>query len=129
MVRALDGLHRFSSTGHAHSFDGWMYGILRNVVLEMGRRTVQSPTAPLIDLVSDAPEPGDAALRSETAATVRRAFDRLSADDQELLELRVVGELDAAAIGHVIGKQPGAVRTAQSRALGRLRELLRGVSL
>jgi RNA polymerase sigma-70 factor (ECF subfamily) len=45
----------------------------------------------------------------------------LSDDDRELLDLRVVGGLSADEVASVLGKQPGAVRMAQSRALDRLR--------
>ena len=58
---------------------------------------------------------------------MRRAFGRLTDDEQELLELRVVGRLSAEEVGEVIGKRPGAVRMAQARALSRLRSLLEEV--
>ena len=48
-------------------------------------------------------------------------------DEQELLELRVVGRLSAEEVGEVIGKRAGAVRMAQARALSRLRSLLEEV--
>ena len=55
---------------------------------------------------------------------MRRAFGRLRAEDQELLELRVVAGLSAEQVAAVQGRRAGAVRMAQSRALSRLRELL-----
>ncbi len=57
---------------------------------------------------------------------VRRAFDRLAPDVQELLELRVQGRLSSEEVGNLLGKRPGAVRMAQARALGRLRTMLEG---
>jgi len=66
-------------------------------------------------------------VHDEEQAMVRAAFDRLDEEDRELLELRVVFGLDAQNVGEMLGKQAGAVRTAQSRALGRLRSNLQEV--
>jgi RNA polymerase sigma-70 factor (ECF subfamily) len=57
-------------------------------------------------------------------AAVRRALERLPADDREMLELRVVAGLSSDEVAYVLGMRPGAVRTAQSRALTRLRTYL-----
>ncbi len=59
---------------------------------------------------------------------VRAAFDRLSPEDQEVLELRVVAGLSAAGVAQATGRAAGAVRMAQSRALSRLREHYRGAT-
>ena len=53
---------------------------------------------------------------------MREAYTRLSDDDREVLDLRVVAGLSADEVAAVLGKQPGAVRMAQSRALERLRQ-------
>ena len=71
-------------------------------------------------------------MSAEEAAAVRRAFALLSDDDRELLELRVVAGLSAEESAGVLGRRPGAVRMAQSRALSRLRrhlEEVEGVSV
>ena len=52
---------------------------------------------------------------------VRAAFDRLARHEQEVLELRLVQGLSAEGVGEVLGRGAGAVRMAQSRAVGRLR--------
>ena len=52
------------------------------------------------------------------------AFDLLSPDDREVLELRVIGEFSSDEVAEVLGKKPGTVRMAQARALERLREHL-----
>lgn len=55
---------------------------------------------------------------------LRVAFAGLPEPDRELLGLRVVACLDAETTARVLGKRPGAIRMAQSRALGRLRAKL-----
>ena len=60
-------------------------------------------------------------IADEEAAEVRRAFGELSAEDQELLELRVFAGLSADEVGAILERRPGSVRMAQHRAIGRLR--------
>jgi RNA polymerase sigma-70 factor, ECF subfamily len=49
---------------------------------------------------------------------------RLPGEQADVVLLRVVAGLDAAEVGRIIGKSPGAVRVIQHRALRRLAELL-----
>ena len=53
-----------------------------------------------------------------------RLIATLPPDQAEAVLLRVVVGLDAASAGRVLGKRPGAVRTAAHRGLRRLAELL-----
>lgn len=123
MARAMSGIHRFRSDGAG--LDAWLYGIMRHVVVDVQRASARRSTEPVREAESADPGPLDHVLGSEEAARLRRAFARLSPSDQELLELRVVGGLTAEEVGRLLGKRSGAVRTAQSRALQRLRQLLR----
>ena len=68
--------------------------------------------------------PEEAVLAAEWRAEVAGAFQRLRADQQEVLALRVLGGLSAAQVGAVLGKSEGAVRVAQHRALASLREAM-----
>lgn len=121
MARAIAKIDRFEWRGGG--FDAWLYGILRHVVLDAhrarGRERDRRPR--------DEPrwaDPLEHAVDNEDAREVRAAFTRLPADDREVLELRVVAGLSAEEVGEVLGKKPGAVRMAQSRALARLRREL-----
>lgn len=118
-VAAIDGFEP-----RAGGFDAWLFGICRHVVLDTYRANARRgslppPDRPLLDA-----DPVDGVMRSEEAAAVRLAFERLDADDRELLELRVMAGLSAEEVAAVLGKRPGAVRMAQSRALARLRRHL-----
>lgn len=122
MMRAVASIDRFRWT--AAGIDPWLFGIARRVVADHHRRTgrlrrrsraVASPAPAL---------PADAAELADEHAAVRDAFSRLSADDREVLELRVIAGLTPDQVAVVLGKRPGAVRVAQSRALSRLRQRL-----
>jgi RNA polymerase sigma-70 factor (ECF subfamily) len=121
MARAIAKIDRFEWRGGG--FDAWLYGILRHVVLDAHRARGRDDTRRERSEPHRS-DPLDHVLDSEDAREVRAAFARLSAEDQELLELRVVAGLSAEEAGQVLGKRPGAVRMAQSRALDRLRREL-----
>ena len=112
--------------------DGWLFGIVRNVVLEAyraGARTTATDPQTLGDLArATVHGPETAVLADEERATLVRAFARLSTDDQDLLEQKVVAGLDATQIAALSNRRPGAVRTAQSRALARLRVEYEGLT-
>jgi RNA polymerase sigma-70 factor, ECF subfamily len=122
MTRAVAYIDRLRHEGGG--FDAWMYGIMRHVVIDAQRALAKEGPGLVPDAVDWRSEPADLTIDREDAAEVRAAFARLSAADQELLELRVVAELSAEEVGSVLGRRPGAIRMAQSRALMRLRALL-----
>lgn len=124
MVRAIHSIDRYVP-GRC-GLDGWMFGILRFVVLEQ-YRAQPSPRAEIGEGPSDEIGPLDHVVRDEEHVLIRNAFDKLDDDDRELLSLRVVAGLGADDVGELLGKRPGAVRTAESRALGRLRSKLQEV--
>jgi RNA polymerase sigma-70 factor (ECF subfamily) len=118
MARAVASIDRFDPTGTG--FDPWLFGICRHVVADTYRRSARSdgrsePASVPVDDISDGLE------NDEEAKAMREAYRRLSDDDREVLDLRVVAGLSADEVAAVLGKQPGTVRMAQSRALDRLR--------
>jgi RNA polymerase sigma-70 factor (ECF subfamily) len=125
MTRALTKIEAFRWQGAG--FEGWMFGICRNVVLESQRASGRTTALDDVDRLGPSDEQGPAQLAEagDDRARLLDAFTRLDPAEQEVLELRIVAELSAEATGEVIGKQAGAVRMSQSRALSRLRTLFR----
>ncbi len=124
MTRALTAIDRFRWKGAG--IDAWLMGIARLVVLEQQRSALRPPVP--CHPLPPAKGPLDQLVAAEQAAHVRQAFEKLSSEDQELLELRVVVGLSAEGVAEVLDKKPGAVRMAQTRALTRLRVALGGVT-
>jgi RNA polymerase sigma-70 factor (ECF subfamily) len=128
MVRAVRGIESYQP-GPA-GFDGWVFGIARRVCADYHRRRARMRrqdgfAAGMAEVVEDGRAPGDPAVAADDHAELRRAFELLPPSDQQVLELRVVAGLSVEQTTSVLEKAPGAVRTAQSRALGRLRQLIR----
>lgn len=121
-ARAYERIDGFTWRGGG--IHAWFYGILRNVVLETHRASARQIALGDYDQADPNPGPAEEVVALEEKGHVRAAFGRLSEGDRELLELRVVGGLDAKDAGAVLGRRAGAVRMAQSRALGRLRTLM-----
>ena len=65
--------------------------------------------------------PRDAFGRQEDAEVVAAALGRLSAEDRELIELKVFAGLTIREIAEVTGMPPGTVATRYRRALESLR--------
>lgn len=129
MARAVAGHDRYVP-GPA-GIEGWIFGICHNVVRERWRDGQRDQRwcdlgPALQPPIEDGPL--DTVLRTEEQTRLLAAFARLDPDERDLLELRVAGGLDAAQVAEVLGKRPGAVRMAQSRALGRLRTFLEEVT-
>lgn len=124
MARAVAKMPEFRPRGPG--FEGWLFGICRHVVLDAQRAAGRRRRAPRPE-VTPMGEPDDQLLLSEEHAAVRRAFERLGDKDRELLELRVVAGLSAEETAVALGRRAGAVRTAQARALARLRRHLEEV--
>jgi RNA polymerase sigma-70 factor (ECF subfamily) len=131
-LSALAGLARFEERARpdegegASTFRIWLFRIARNVVAERRRRWRRRPEAPL-DLVSDAPAPGDVegtVVAREMAASALRAVERLPGDRRRAVMLRFVHEMSTSEIAEVLGRSEGAVRVLMHRGLrGLAREL------
>lgn len=100
----------------------WLYGVARNVLANQ-RRGDSRRTALAVRLRAELAAWDESTPRQDTGA-IREAFQRLSADDRELLSLVSWEGLDTAQIATVLGCSRGAVRLRLHRARKRLaREL------
>lgn len=105
-------------------FRAWAATIARNRALDHVRRQRRRPVVatPIEQLVHLA-EPGDAGESAEELISTDAAITliaQLPRDQAEAVLLRVVIGLDATTAATVLGKRPGAVRTATYRGLRRL---------
>lgn len=108
------------------SFLAWLYTIARNALTDRHRR--ERPTVDLDDaygLAEDGPTAHDRAVHGEEVAALRGAVRHLTDEQQEVLVLRFVQNRSSREVASILGKNEGAIRALQFRALGRLRKLLR----
>jgi RNA polymerase sigma factor (sigma-70 family) len=127
-VAAWSSLHRFDAR---QAFVPWVYGIARNLLRhrlrELARRRTSSVALDeLPDETSGLATFGAADQRlaaSPRAAQALRHLQALPEAERELLGLRIIEGLGAAAIAELIHSTPGSVRVRVHRALQRLRRL------
>jgi RNA polymerase sigma-70 factor, ECF subfamily len=92
-------------------------------VLSLPDESVAELAGRLVDVAAD-PESG--LVRDELRDRVRRALDRLSPDDREVLVLRHLEQLSVAETAGALGIKEGTVKVRALRALKRLRQVLEG---
>jgi RNA polymerase sigma-70 factor (ECF subfamily) len=109
-------------TGSYDGFRGWVATIARHRALDHLRKTARRPPAlplPAADLAAR-PAAADTAQSAIDAAATRDAITLIATlppDQAEAVLLRAVLGLDAATAAHILGKRPGAIRTAAHRGL------------
>jgi RNA polymerase sigma-70 factor, ECF subfamily len=116
--QACRDLGRFA--GDADGFRGWITTIGRHRALDLLRQRSRRVRADQ-DLtgveVADAVDTETAMLEGHTTAAALAAIRALPQDQAEAVMLRAVMGLDAGTAGAVLGKRPGAVRSAAHRGL------------
>jgi len=108
--------------GDGDGFRGWAATIARHRALDHLRRAARRPPPILVpaeDLAGLAARDDTAATALDAVATdaAVRLITSLPPDQAEAVLLRAVLGLDAATAAKVLGKRPGAVRTAAYRGL------------
>ncbi|MCL8011789.1 RNA polymerase sigma factor [Streptomyces sp. AS02] len=119
-------LGRFKGDGAG--FRGWSATIARHRALDHLRRQKVRPRSSALEQdVLDLPGPQsthDQALESLSTEQALELVRGLPRDQAEAVLLRVIVGLDAPSAARVLGKRPGAVRTAAHRGLKRLAKQL-----
>ncbi len=122
-TRAFAAIHRYRWQGK--SFLAWLYTIARNAITDRRRR--DRPTVDIENaygLAAGGPSAHDHAVRGEDVVALQGALHHLTGEQREVIELRFTGDLSSAQVAQKLGKNEGAVRALQFRALARLRKIL-----
>lgn len=122
-TRAFANIRRYRWQGK--SFLAWLYTIARNAFTDRTRRA--RPTLDLEDafgVADGSPTAHDHVEARDRASALRRAMTRLTGEQHEVLILRFMEHHSSQEVAKILGKNEGAVRALQFRALGRLRKLL-----
>ncbi len=126
-VAAFTGIGRFE--GDEAGFVALLLTIARRrVVDEHRQRSRRVPVAPW-DAEDDArvtPSVEDDVLRRAATNDLAMHLDRLTADQREVVTLRLLADLSLEQTARVMGKRVGTVKSLQRRALDALRRSLAG---
>ena len=115
-VAAAKGIVSYRPTGAP--FASWLYRIARNLTADHLDRRRKRPSVPLdtIELASNAWDAG-----VEDATDIARALTHLTKDQQEVIVLRFFNDCSLQDAAQAMGKNVGAIKLLQHRALAALR--------
>ena len=108
-----------SFDGNKRDLRAWAFTIAHHRLLDERRRIARKPAEPApppeIERLGPQGDVEEDALRTLSAERVGRLLSELSPDQQNVILLRVLGDLTCEEVAQVIDKTPGAVKQLQRR--------------
>jgi RNA polymerase sigma-70 factor (ECF subfamily) len=127
----LRALRRITSyTWQGRDFGAWLVTIARNLIADhfkSGRYRLEVATADLVESGADrraVAGPEDEVLAGLTNATLLEAVKRLNGEQQECIALRFLQGMSVSETARIMGKNDGAIKALQYRAVKTLSRLL-----
>jgi RNA polymerase sigma-70 factor (ECF subfamily) len=124
-LRALRRIGTFTWQGR--DFGAWLVTIARNLVADhfkSSRFRLEVTTGEMLDSNECERSPEDSVLESLSNAALLDAVQRLNPQQQECVKLRFLQGLSVAETARIMGKNEGAIKTLQYRAVRTLARLL-----
>lgn len=124
-VRAFARVESFE--GSEAGFRGWIFAICRNLLIDDARSEARRP--PVTDGSSGAAQVGPACVETEAIEgldeTATALLAALTAEQREVVSLRIIAGLTVDEVSAVLGKPATAVKALQHRALRSLERKIR----
>ena len=126
----LRALRRISSyTWQGRDFGAWLVTIARNLIADhykSGRYRLEVATSDLVEAGADRSEEGPEGevLANITNEALLQAVKQLNAEQQECIALRFLQGMSVAETAQIMGKNEGAIKALQYRAVKSLSRLL-----
>jgi RNA polymerase sigma-70 factor, ECF subfamily len=126
----IRALRRISSyTWQGRDFGAWLVTIARNLIADhfkSGRYRLELATSDLVEAGADKSEEGpeNEVLTAITNAALLEAVKTLGAEQQECISLRFLQGMSVAETAAIMGKNEGAIKALQYRAVKSLSRLL-----
>ena len=122
-VKALEALPRYEARGVP--FGGWLFRLARNATIDHVRTHHEHvELGAATDRAADESGPEVITILRTDLDAVAAALGQLTPDQREVVSLRFFAGLSSAEVGAVTGRQEGAVRGLQFRAIATLRRTL-----
>ncbi len=124
-LRALRRIGAISYQGR--DVGAWFITIARNIVFDhskSARHNLEVTTAEITDGPGSAPDPEAALLDAFATSTLVDAIRRLNAEQRECVTLRFLHGLSVSETAAAMGRNDGAVKALQHRAVKKLAELV-----
>jgi len=121
-LRVFDRLPQFSGT--EPNFRSWLFTIAHRILIDDARRRQRRPQTTMLGVDVDSRTAGDVedeALANVGAEWADALLASLPPDQRAVVALRVTADLSLEQVAEILGKQVGAVKSLQHRALENLR--------
>jgi RNA polymerase sigma-70 factor (ECF subfamily) len=126
----LRALRRISGiTYQGRDIGAWFITIARNIVLDhvkSARHRLEMTTPEIIEQRDSEPGPEAAVISSLTTEHLMRAVGKLGDDQRDCVVLRFIQGLSVSETAEIMGKNDGAIKALQHRAIRKLAEFVRG---
>lgn len=128
LVAAFMGIHRLRAEDEIGLL-AWLFQIARNKLTDHLRQRYRRPSVPLDEveqIEAHGLQPDEVAEAGEERASLRRALDKLTAEQREVILCKYVLEYDNERTARLVGKTTNAVNQLHHRALASLQRLIKG---
>ncbi|MCX7670432.1 MAG: sigma-70 family RNA polymerase sigma factor [Anaerolineae bacterium] len=124
-MRMLEAIR--SGQGWKTSFSGWLYRIAHNLVIDFYRRRsrasfVDIDEAPPLAVTEE--EPFRKVQATLDREDLRAALNQLTEEQAQVITLRFLEDLSIAEVAAIMGKNEGAIKALQYRAILALRRIM-----
>ena len=119
------------------NFSTWLFRLTSNICIDFLRRKKRRQETSLTESYDDSdegaelsvpdaqPGPEQQAITNETKIELARAMEQLSPEHREILQLRVIEDLQYEQIADILGVRVGTVKSRLARARLALRKILK----
>jgi RNA polymerase sigma-70 factor, ECF subfamily len=126
-LRALRRIGGLSYQGR--DIGAWFVTIARNIVIDhvkSARNRLEVTTPEILDTSASEPGPEASVLNALTTEQLMRAVGTLGDDQRDCITLRFIQGLSVSETAQIMGKNDGAIKALQHRAVRKLADLVRG---
>lgn len=121
-IKAYDKLSEIRGT---KAFNGWLYQIARNLIIDHYRsKKISVDIYELENVLTYDDNLFDKANFSFQQTIFLANLQKLTSDQQIVIKLKFIDDLDNSEIAALLGKSEGAIRVIQHRAINELKNLL-----
>lgn len=116
---------KINSLSEVNSFEGWLYKIARNLIIDYYRQ--KQSTVDLQEIENTIVYEQNLInllVLEEHQKTLLRFLKKLPEEQQMVIRLRFFEDLEIAEISEILNKSQGAIRVMQHRAITKLKELI-----
>jgi RNA polymerase sigma-70 factor (ECF subfamily) len=119
--KAISGLSGFDE--RKGNFSAWLYRIARNSLYDYFRTKKITFSIELAESVSDGSDTEGAVANREFSDNVKKLLETLSADQREIVTMRIWDDLSYKEIAEVMGKSEASCKVGFHRAMVKLKKM------